>query len=87
MMNLGIRGFTKVKELLEGFENDSDFVISQRDADQSVLGSARDRTGTMMTNKTLNAQQRAEFEGLIEQSRAFIEELKFMENEREIADG
>ena len=87
MMNLGIRGFTKVKELLEGFENDSDFVISQRDANQSVLGSARDRTGTMMTNKTLNAQQRAEFEGLIEQSRAFIEELKFMENEREIADG
>jgi hypothetical protein len=55
MMNLGIRGFTKVKELLEGFENDSDFVISQRDADQSVMGSARDRTGTMMTNKTLNA--------------------------------
>ena len=28
MMNLEIRGFTKVKELLEGFENDSDFVIS-----------------------------------------------------------
>lgn len=87
MMNLGMRGFTKVKELLEGFENDSDFVISQREADQSVMGSARNRTGTMMTNQTLNATQRIEFENLIQQSRAFIDELKFMENEREIAEG
>ena len=87
MMNLKIRGFTKVAELLEGFENDSDFVISQRDANQSVMNSERDRAGTMMTNKTLNAQQRAEFENLIQQSRAFIEELKFMEDQREIADG
>lgn len=50
---LKIRGFTKVNELLEGFENDSDFMISNRDIDQSVLNSERQRTGTMMTQKTL----------------------------------
>ena len=34
MENLKIRGFTKVQELLAGFENESDFQISMRE--QSV---------------------------------------------------
>ena len=56
MNSLQVRGLTKIKHLLEGFENDSDFIISNRDAAQSVMNSERGRTGTMMTNKTLNAQ-------------------------------
>ena len=67
-----------------GFENESDFQISHRDIDQSVQLSARERTGTMMTSKTMNEQQKAEFEKLIEQSRNFIEQLKHMEDKMEI---
>ena len=69
MNQLQVRGLTKIKHLLDGFENESDFLISQRDAEQSVMNSERGRTGTMMTNKTLNAQQRVDFENLILQSK------------------
>lgn len=49
------------------------------------MNSERQRTGTMMTQKTLQGALKEEFEGLIEQSRKYLDELKFMENEREIA--
>ena len=88
MMNLQIRGFTKVQDLLNGFENESDFMVSRREPDESVLDqsqqfSSRNRTGTMVT---ISADKKQEFLGLIEQSRKLIDDLKVMENEREIAD-
>ena len=40
----------------------------------------------MMTNKTLNANQKAEFDCLIDECRRYVEDLKVMEEEKEFAD-
>ena len=84
MDQLGVRGLTIIQELLNGFEDDSDFIISQHEP--SILNSRRERTGTMMTSKTLNAKQRTDFECLIEECRQYVEDLKVMEEDKEFAD-